>query len=92
MWYMEETTDSGWHALRNMPEVSQSLKPDTLTKAKREASSIRTYDDSVICIGHEISNDSHIVNPVAFKEGKGKWHRMSYDGDDVFVDGKRQER
>ena len=59
MWYMEETTDSGWHALRNMPEVSQSLKPDTLTKAKREASSIRTYDDSVICIGHEISNDLH---------------------------------
>lgn len=92
MWYMEETTDSGWHALRNMPEVSQSLTPDALTKAKREASSSRTYDDSVICIGNEISNDSHIVNPVAFKEGKGKWHNIVYIGDDVFVDGKRQER
>lgn len=92
MWYMEETTDSGWHALRNMPEVSQSLKPDTLTKAKRKASSSRTYDDSVICIGHEISDDLHIVNPVAFRNGKSKWHNIVYIGDDVFVDGKKQER
>jgi len=92
MWYMEETTAHGWYALSKMWYVQDDGTPDALTKAKREASSSRTFNDSIICIGHEISNDSHIVNPVAFKEGKGKWHRMSYDGDDVFVDGKRQER
>ena len=92
MWYMEETIDHGWHALRKMWYVQDDGTPDALTKAKREASRSRTFNDSIICIGHEISNDSHIVDPVAFKEGKGKWHRMSYDGDDVFVDGRRQKR
>ena len=86
MWYMEETVAHGWYALSKMWYVQDDGTPDALTKAKREASSSRTFNDSIICIGHEISDDLHIVNPVAFKEGKGKWHRMSYDGDDVFVD------
>lgn len=71
MWYMEETVDHGWHALSKLYYLTDDGTPDSLTKAKREASSSRTFNDSIICIGHEISNDSHIVNPVAFKKRQG---------------------
>ena len=57
MWYMEETVDHGWYALSKMWYVQDDGTPDALTKAKREASSSRIFNDSIISNGHENSDD-----------------------------------
>lgn len=69
MWYMEETTDSGWHALRNMPEVSQSLAPDVTRSMTGQRQMTRSLYSRL-----EASMSS---SPVFFTNGSGTGARTA---------------